>query len=69
MRTNAVNRALVYLSLGASLIWLTSVVLKHQSRRRQLNDECLRVDEELDESFPASDPPSHSSPLGAQAGR
>jgi hypothetical protein len=31
-------------------------------RRRELEADCTRIDEASDESFPASDPPSFSSP-------
>lgn len=63
---------------GATAIALLVLVLRAQVRQRQRQgnedrnqrpqDDEWRLDEELDASFPASDPPSHSSPTSAQAG-
>lgn len=55
--------------VASGLVLLVAAVTHHRTRRRQRqhDEEGLRVDDELADSFPASDPPSHSSPL-AQAG-
>jgi hypothetical protein len=40
----------------------------HRRRRRDRDAEYARIDEASDESFPASDPPSHSSPAASVGG-
>ncbi len=60
------SRALGYLAFGLAVALAAMTVFKHQRQRRAHEDECRRLDDELDDSFPASDPPSHSSPIGAR---
>ena len=47
-----------------------AVTLIRPARRRRLDRdaECARIDEASEESFPASDPPSHSSPAASVGG-
>lgn len=49
----------VFVAAGLAV---ASMVPARRRRRRQLEDDCTRVDEASDESFPASDPPSFASP-------
>lgn len=56
------------LTAAAAVLLILPAAIGHRQRRRQLDDEGRRVDNELDDSFPASDPPAHSSSLGAQTG-
>jgi len=64
------SRSILYLVLAGSAVLLMAAATRYRTRQRQRqhDDECLRVDDELADSFPASDPPSHSSPTGAQVG-
>lgn len=66
MVSNRVMWAVLGVAAGAGL----AAVFMPQARTRRLaqrHDESNRVDEALEESFPASDPPSFSAQTGAQA--
>lgn len=49
---------------GIAAVWMPSGQLSRTGRRREALDS--RVDDALDDSFPASDPPSFSAPAAAQ---
>jgi hypothetical protein len=66
MVSNRVMWAVLAVAAGAGL----AAVLMPPARSRwrvQNNDQSNRVDEASEDSFPASDPPSFSAELGAQA--
>jgi hypothetical protein len=48
---------------GIAAVWMPSGQLTRTRRRETLDS---RVDDALDDSFPASDPPSFSAPAAAQ---
>jgi hypothetical protein len=50
---------------GIAAVWMPSGHLTRTGRRDALDS---RVDDALDDSFPASDPPSFSAPASTQAG-
>lgn len=57
------RHAIGWLFVLAALGLVAGVIAPaRRRRRRQREDDCARVDEASDESFPASDPPSFSSP-------
>lgn len=56
--------ALAATAVGA-VIWITSARPRRRARAN-VAAESAQVDEAADESFPASDPPSFSSPIGAR---
>ena len=65
MVSNRVMWAVLALAAGAGL---AAVLMPARSRRRASeDDQSSRVDEASEDSFPASDPPSFSADLGAQA--
>ena len=49
---------------GMAAVWMPTGRLTRTGRRREALDS--RVDDALDDSFPASDPPSFSAPAAAQ---
>ena len=66
MVSNRVMWAVLALAAGAGL----AVVLMPPARSRRRateDDQSSRVDEASEDSFPASDPPSFSADVGAQA--
>ena len=66
MVTNRVMWAVLAVAAGAGL----AAVLMPSARSRwraQDEDQSNRVDEASEDSFPASDPPSFSADIGAQA--
>jgi hypothetical protein len=66
MVSNRVKWAVLAVAAGAGL----AAVLMPSARRRSRaveDDQSNRVDEASEDSFPASDPPSFSADIGAQA--
>jgi hypothetical protein len=55
----AIGWLFLFAALGLSAGW---IVPARRRLRRQREEDCARIDEASDESFPASDPPSYSSP-------
>jgi hypothetical protein len=68
MLSKNVTLGLLAVAAGAGL----AAVLMPQARRRReqprATDQSVRVDEASEDSFPASDPPSHSAPGSATPG-
>jgi len=66
MVSNRVMWAVLVVAAGAGL---AAVLMPPARSRRRANedDQSSRVDEASEDSFPASDPPSFSADLGAQA--
>lgn len=66
--TNVTKKAMgwLWVSVAAGVAMAAIVPLRRRRLARQAEGE--RLDEASEESFPASDPPSHSSPA-ASAGR
>lgn len=56
------QKGLGLLFLFVALGLVAGVIAPARRRRRQRDEDCARIDEASDESFPASDPPSFSSP-------
>jgi len=62
------NKSLGWVFVGMAAVLAMALVVPGRRRRLAREADCARIDEASDESFPASDPPSHSSPT-ASAGQ
>ncbi|MGE0864482.1 MAG: hypothetical protein AB7P34_11330 [Vicinamibacterales bacterium] len=62
------NKAMGWLCASVAAGLAVAMIVPLRRRRLAWEAECARLDEASEESFPASDPPSFSSP-SASAGR
>jgi hypothetical protein len=59
------KKTLGWVLVGVAASLAVSLVVPARRRRYAREEDCARIDEASDESFPASDPPSHSSPTAS----
>ena len=59
------NKTLGWVLFGVAAGLAMALAVPARRRRVAREAECARIDEASDESFPASDPPSHSSPAAS----